>query len=235
MTLGAGVVNAGLGRFNLNGLGASSANFTMDGIDASTNPQAPQAQFKEGQNYISIVSMEAVQEVQVTKGVFPAEYARTMGGNVNVITKSGTNSWHGSVLELFNSEELNGRSQFLTTRPGSTFNQYGGSLGGPILRDKIFIFGAYEGYQERTATTVQGNVPTPSLRDSMLQSVPAYKTVLDLFPLPNQPFSPAATTGLYIASASQSASDNHFDIRPDIRLSNRALFTATYVHAAPPA
>jgi len=54
MTLGAGIVNAGLGRLNFNGLGASAANFTMDGIDASTNPQAPQAQFKEGQNAHSL-------------------------------------------------------------------------------------------------------------------------------------------------------------------------------------
>ncbi|MEO7653974.1 MAG: TonB-dependent receptor, partial [Bryobacteraceae bacterium] len=233
MTLGSGIVNAGLGRFNFNGLGASAGNFTMDGIDASSNPQAPQAQFKEGQNYISIVSLEAVQEVQVTKGVFSAEYGRTMGGNVNVITKSGTNQWHGSAFELFNAEELNGRAQFLTVRPGTTFNQYGGSLGGPVRKDRIFVFGAYEGYQERSAVTRQGNVPTPFLREQMIQAVPAYKTVLDLFPLPTLPFAATAATGTYIAAGSQTASDNHFVLRPDIRLSDKALLSATYVRATP--
>ncbi len=233
MTLGSGIVNAGLGRFNFNGLGASGANFTMDGIDASTNPQAPQAQFKEGQNYIAIVSLEAVQEVQVTKGVFSAEYGRTLGGNVNVITKSGTNQWHGSLLELFNAEELNGRQQFLTRRPGTTFNQYGGSLGGPIRKDRIFVFGAYEGYQERNAVALQGNVPTPLLRDEMIGAVPAYKTVLDLYPLPNQPFNATAVTGTYIGAGSQTASDNHIVLRPDIHLTDNALLSATYVRASP--
>jgi hypothetical protein len=233
MTLSAGVVNAGLGRFNLNGLGASAANFTMDGIDASTNPQAPQAQFKEGQNYISIVSMEAVQEVQTSKGVFSAEYGRTLGGNINVITKSGTNSWHGSAFELFNSEELNGRLQFLALRPGTTFNQYGGSLGGPVVKNRLFLFGAYEGYQERNAVARQGNVPTPSLREAMIRATPAYQSVLDLFPLPNQPFAAAAATGQYIGAASQSAADNHFVVRPDYRLSDRVLLTGTWVRSAP--
>ena len=78
----------------------------MDGIDASGNPQAPQAQFKEGQNYIAVVSMEAVQEVQVAKACSPPS-TPALGGNINVITKSGTNTWHGSALELFSSEELN--------------------------------------------------------------------------------------------------------------------------------
>jgi len=233
MSLGSGVVDMGQGQFSYNGLGMSSTNLTMDGIDASSNAQAPQAQFKDANNYIAIVSLEAVQEIQMSKGVFSAEYARSLGGSINVITKSGTNTWHGSAFNLFNSEELNGRLQFLTTKPGTTFNQFGGSLGGPIWKNRAFIFGAYEGYRERSASVLQNTMPTPSLRAAMISAVPAYKQVLDFFPLPNQPYAANAATGNYIAPGSVSAGDDHFDLRPDIRFSDRALLTMTFVHARP--
>lgn len=69
-----------------------------------------------------------------------------MGGQVNLLTRSGTNKWHGSLFKNFQSDSLNARPQRLRSKPGLTFNQFGGSIGGPIKRDKIFIFGVYEGY-----------------------------------------------------------------------------------------
>ena len=92
-------------------------------------------------NQIDVMSIEAVQEVQTVKGIVPAEYAHVLTGNVNLITRSGGNSWHGSLFENFQSEELNARIQTATTRPPLTFNQFGGSLGGPIKKDKVFVFG----------------------------------------------------------------------------------------------
>jgi hypothetical protein len=233
-TVGTGVASAGAGQFVLNGLGQSATSISMDGIDASANPQAPQAQLKEGFNYISVVSMEAVQEVQVSKGVFSAEYGRTLGGNVNVITKSGTNAWHGGVFELFNAEDMNSRQQFLKVKPGTTFNQYGGSFGGRIIRNRAFFFGALEGYQERSAATVQGNVPTPKLRGEMTAAVPAYKLVLDNYPLPNEAFAATADTAAYIGSGSVSSGDLSLTLRPDIWVkANRLLLTGTYVRSRP--
>ena len=72
-------------------------------------------------NYINGISIEAVGEVQVTKGVIPAEYTRSLGGNLNIISRSGTNELHGSLFENFRAENLNARNQFLTTKPGVTF------------------------------------------------------------------------------------------------------------------
>ena len=233
MTLNPAAIDMGSGKLSLGGLGMNSTSFTQDGIDASSNPQSPSTMFQSGTNYISIVSMEAVQELQVTKGVAPAEYSRMLGGNINVITKSGSNTWRGSAFELFNSEELNARLQFLKTKPGRTFNQFGGSLGGPIRKNKAFIFGAFEGYEERTPVVLNGSVPTPSLRNSAIAAVPAYKTYLDLFPQPNQPYAASATTATYIGAGALSSSDKNLVVRSDIRLSDRALFSATYVHAMP--
>ena len=171
---------------------------TMDGIPASAHPGSPQGGFRGGFNYIEIASMEAIETVDIAKSVFSAEYGRAMSGNINVVTKTGTNQWHGSLFHLFNAEELNGRPVFLAVRPPTTFNQFGGSLGGPIIKNRVFIFGVYEGYRDRRATTINGAVPTPRLRDAMTANFPDYKLVLDNFFLPNQPYAPGAATGAYI-------------------------------------
>lgn len=234
MSIGTGVSRVGdTGEFILNGLGRAAASFTMDGIDASANPQAPQVNMKEGHNNIAVVTMEAVEEVQVSKGVFSAEFGRALSGNVNVVTKSGTNELHGSLFELFNAEELNGRSQFLRVRPGVAFNQFGGSLGGPIRRDKLFLFGAYEGYQDRSFAALQENVPSARLRAAMLARVPDYKLFLDGYPLPNQPTPETAATGAFIGSGTQSGKDNHVTVKPDWWITSANKLTATYVRGRP--
>lgn len=233
-TIGTGISPGRTGQFTLNGLGQAATSITMDGIDASGNPQAPAAQFAEGHNYIAVTGMEAVEEVQVSKGVFSAEYGRALGGNINVITKSGSNVWRGSLFHLFNSQELNAREQFLASKPATTFNQYGGSVGGRLVRDRVFFFSAVEGYQERTATAVNGNVPTERLRAEMLAADANYKLLLDTYPLPNQPHAANADTGAYIGAGSITSSDLHWVARPDVWLiPSRLLLTGTYVRSRP--
>jgi outer membrane receptor protein involved in Fe transport len=130
-------------------------------------------------NYINVLSIEAVQEVQTVKGVSSAEYGNQLRGNVNLITKSGTNQLHGSLFESFRAEDLNAKERRLATGAPFTFNQFGGSLGGPIRRDKILLFGTYEGYHESAFAIVQGDVPTVKLRNEAIAAQPIYKTFLD--------------------------------------------------------
>ncbi|MEO7650694.1 MAG: TonB-dependent receptor, partial [Bryobacteraceae bacterium] len=234
MSLGTGIVQDTASRRNsfiLNGLGKAATSITMDGIPASGTSEISSASVEGG--YIGVTSMEAVEEVQVTKGVFSAEYGRALAGNVNVITKSGTNQIHGSVFELFGSEELNARNQLLATKRALTFNQFGGSLGGPIIRDRVFLFGAFEGYRQRSFQPVQTDVPTPLLRSRMLAAVPDYKIILDGFPLPNQAFGADALSARYVGAASAGANTNHLILRPDVWLSSRARLSATYVRENP--
>jgi hypothetical protein len=222
------------GSFTLNGLAAGGTSITMDGIPANAHPGSPQGGFRGGFNNIDVASLEAVQEVDVAKGVFPAEYGRAMSGNINVITKSGTNQLHGSIFELFNSEDLNGRQAFLTSRPPTTSNQFGGSVGGPILKNRLFFFGVYEGYQDQTTTTINGVVPTPSLRAAMIANSPGYQLLLNEYYLPNQPYSATATTGQYIGSGTTVAEDNpHLEAKVDYILSSNSRLSATYVHDRP--
>src|SRR5262249_32794581 len=171
---GTGVFRTG-GDVILNGLGRGGTSITLDGTDASSNPERPSTAMFGDFNYINTVSMEAVQELQTSKGVIPAEYSRALSGNINVISRSGPNIWHGSAFENFQAEELNARNQFLATKPGFTFNQFGGSLGGPAIKNRIFGFGVYEGYREAAFSPVSGNVPTERLRQDMIARVPDYK------------------------------------------------------------
>ena len=106
---------------------------------------------------------DAVQEYRIMSGVIPAQFGYTSGGVVNVVTRSGTNTLHGSVYEFFRNDVLDAEQSFPRPKFGKQeirFNNYGGTLGGPVLRNKMFLFGNYEGYQFRSALPVYFTLPT---------------------------------------------------------------------------
>ena len=232
VTLSSGVTRSG-GDVYLNGAGRGGTSVSVDGTDATGNPERPSLAMFGDFNYINGISIEAVSEVQIIKGVIPAEYTRSMGGNINILSRSGTNQLHGSLFENFRAENLNARSQFLRNKPGVTFNQFGGSLGGPILKDRLFGFFVYEGYRERAFAAVTGNVPTERLRNDMLRAVPAYKPFLDTLPLPNQSHNPAGPTGQYIGAGSLKNEDNHMVIKPDWRITDNMSAAVTVTRFRP--
>ncbi len=91
---------------------------------------------------------------------------------VNVITKSGTNALHGTLFHTWQGKILNARQPLLPSKTPFVYNQFGGSAGGPIIRDKLFMFGVYEGYRESVFSVVSGFVATPLLRQMMLARNP---------------------------------------------------------------
>ena len=232
VTLGTGVVRSS-GDIFLNGSGRGGTQVSVDGTDATSNPERPSINMFGNFNYVSTISIDAVQEVQLVKGIIPAEYTRAMGGNLNLITKSGTNEIHGTAFENFRAEELNARNQLLSGKPGVTYNQFGGSLGGPIVKDRVFIFGVYEGYRERAFSPVRDDVPTQSLRNEMLAAVPEYSLWLDTVPLPNQAHAPDADTAEFIGAGSLQNNENHFVIKPDVRVTDNMNVSVNYTRARP--
>lgn len=238
LQLGTGVGTTGGGSgggagVRLNGLGRSGARYTVDGGDASSNPENPATSLRGVSQAIHIISLEAIEEVHALKGIAPAEYGHMLGGSVNVVTKSGTNRWHGSLFHLFRAEDLDAKSRQLTTKPPLTFNQFGGSSGGPIRRDRIFIFGAFEGYREAAFAVVQGDVPTAKLRAEAIRAVPAYKALLDTIYLPNQPHAPEADSARYVGAAASRRRDNHAVIKGDWKISDATSLTLTYTRGRP--
>ncbi len=221
----------------MNGIGRNGTAFAVDGGEASSNPEGRGASVYQAPNYIDIMSIEGVQEVQMVKGTVPAEYGNLVGGQVQLVTKSGTNEWHGSLFHGIRADNLNATNSFLKSRgigkTPQTFNQFGGSVGGPIVKNKAFIFSTYEGYQERRLRQVDGNVPTAQLRERMVAAVPGYQSVLSFFPLPNQPHDPEDTDGVFIDVGSERREDNHVDIKGDIRLGSQSNLALTYARGRP--
>lgn len=218
---------------NMNGIGTNGTQWSLDGTNASGNTGANSPGVYQAPNLVDIMSIEGIQEVSAVKGVIPAEYENAIGGQVNLISKSGGNQWHGSLFENHRNRALNARLQTLATKPALTFNQFGGSLGGPIKKDKIFVFGDFEGYREREGVFVQGNVPTDGLRAQLQAAVPAYKMTLDAFPAPNQPVAPNAIVGLYSGAAAGQRNDNHYDAKGDILFTSNSRLAITYNHGRP--
>ncbi len=107
-------------------------------------------------------NVEGIQEVTVQTNNYAAEVGRTAGGVVNIVTRSGTNAFHGSVYEFFRNNIFDARNVFQTTgnQPELRQNQYGGSIGGPVLKNKMFFYFDYEGFRQVSGVTDTGTVPT---------------------------------------------------------------------------
>ena len=144
---GAVSVNGGRGRAN---------NFSVNGGDANDQ-------------FVNLPTIQptpdAIDEFRVISNTFDAEYGRNSGAVVNVVTKSGTNKFHGDIYEYFRNTVLNAQGYFNTVKPQENQNQFGGTFGGPILKDRTFFFVSYEGRRVRQGISGQTvTVPTPQER-----------------------------------------------------------------------
>ncbi len=163
--------------------------YLLDGVassDLSGNPQSAMG---------SYVGAETVQEFQIVTNNYSAEYRSQAGGIISAVTKSGTNSLRGSTFWTHRNDSLDSANYFddafNVEKPDFTRHQYGGSIGGPILRDRTFFFASYEGLRERLGQTDTITVPTMAARQGILPTgvVPINAGVvpyLSLWPVPGQ-------------------------------------------------
>ncbi len=197
---GSGVAGTekGFGQFNINGQRDRSNNYTLDGTDNNdpwfNNSALNQVGITGAP--ATLLPIDAIQEFNL-QSQFPAEYGRNTGGVVNIITKSGTNDFHGSAFEYARNSFWDARNYFDPVgTPHTQFinNQFGGSFGGPIIHDKTFFFGAYEGQRERVGSDFDFTLPTVSeinsARALALSKNPAINTapldaILSYFPVNN--------------------------------------------------
>jgi Carboxypeptidase regulatory-like domain/TonB dependent receptor len=155
------------GSFSVNGARGRSNNFLLDGTDMNDGYRNDPAINEAGVfgTPATILPVEAVAELRVASN-FESEYGRSAGAVINIVTKSGTNDWHGSGLEFLRNTVLNARNYFdqQSNGPQQPFhnNQFGGSIGGPIKKDHTFVFGDYEGMREKGSQSGLACVPTPA-------------------------------------------------------------------------
>lgn len=218
------------GGVSINGLPSVGYNLTVDGTNASTNTEFTSYAAYQQPNIINTINNDAIQGVEVSKGVIPATVADAVSGNINLTTRSGGNDLHGSLYEINEESLYDARNGLLTARPRTTFNEYGGFVSGPIYRPHLFFFGSYEGARLRTARVVSGNVPTPYL-DSIAPSI--YQPLLSLFPSIAQPASATATAGLYTGPGTFAQNDGNGVARIDYNINPSNQIFVRYIRARP--
>lgn len=158
--------NAASGAFSANGLRPAQNNYLLDGIDNNSNA----VDFLNGTNFVILPPVDAIQEFKVQTADFSAELGRSAGAVLNASIKSGTNSLHGAVWEFFRNDKLDAADFFENNngikKGALRQNQFGASAGGPILRNKAFFFGDYEGFRRVQGSVASANVPTLKERSS---------------------------------------------------------------------
>src|SRR5256712_10383896 len=181
------------------------------------------------------LGVDAVEQFSVLTSNYPAQHGRSSGGIIGASTRSGTSEFHGTVYEFFRNSALDARNFFDTKKPPFRRNQFGASLGGPILKDRTFIFGDYEGLRSSLGVTQVDTVPSAAARAGNLSTgqIKVDPTVLSFvnafYPLPNGSLLGAGDTGVFTFSGQQVTPENYFTIKVDHKLSEQDAVSGTYM------
>ncbi len=163
----------GYGNVEFNGLPALSNGYIVDGLETND----PFTGLNSGLSTNLVLGMNSISEVTVNTLSYSVDQGRYGASQVNYVTKSGTNRFHGNLYEMWNGSLLNAADYFTNATPGnhkprSTVNHFGGSLGGPILRDKLFFFADSEWVRIALPIVTPVTVPTPAFQSYVLQQLP---------------------------------------------------------------
>ena len=225
------------GSVIVNGARETANTFLIDGVD-NNSPLIGRTTM--------LPSVDAIEEFKVQASTSSAEYGRGAGAQINLLLRSGGNRWHGSAFEYLRNRVLDAKNYFdlpdcrPTSVPGTCAsipayirNQFGGTLGGPIIRNRTFFFASYEGLRLRQATTRESTVPSQNLRETILGSLPpsilnpAGVAALNLYPAANVGNDLANST-LFVAAPVIRSSTNSGTIKVDHQIGSRDALSAHY-------
>src|ERR1700674_2196914 len=247
-TLQAGVIDAhdqppvgsgdrtkrGFGNQLIIGGGRPQANnYLLDGVNINDYSNGGPGSVLGGN-----LGTDAVGEFTVLTTNYSAEYGRTSGGVISAITKSGTNQIHGSVYEFLRNKSLDAANFIDNSRgipkPPFRRNQFGGSAGGPIRKDKTFFFADYEGVRQGLGSTLSSTVPTQADIDAATALLPTLNPPVTTGPDPNallylKTFFPVSPTGTFAFAGNQITTENFVIGRVDHTFSEKDLIFGTYL------
>ena len=202
----------------------------LDGISVNDYSNGPPASALG----VSLGS-DAVEQFTVLTSNYPAQYGRSSGGIIGASTRSGTKTFHGSVFEYIRNDAFDARNFFDAAKPAFHRNQFGGSAGGPIWKDRTFIFGDYEGLRQSQGITQVATVPSSAARSGNLSTGkvtpdPTIQTFLTAFyPLPNGPLLGTGDTGIFTFAGQTVTPENYFTTKLDHKFSERDSLSGTYM------
>ncbi|MBV8820998.1 MAG: TonB-dependent receptor [Acidobacteriaceae bacterium] len=153
-------------------------NFTFDGVDATGIYNQNQKA-----NIRLAMSTESIAEFKASAMLYSAEYGGAPGGQVVLVSKTGTNAFHGAAFEYFRNSIFDARGPFdPSSPPAFRLNQFGVDFGGPVIHNRTFFYANYEGYRQSLGQTLLGTVPTPAIIRQVRANTPSLAPYLDLFP-----------------------------------------------------
>ena len=200
------------------GRGLDDNNFTYDGIDATNIVNQAQQPF-----VCLAVPTDAIAEFRIDTMLFTAENGSTPGGQVAVVSKSGSNELHGSLFEFLRNDIFDARQPIDTLnphKPAFRLNQFGGDLGGPIVRDRSFFYFTYEGLRQTLGQTLPGFVPSDALRAQVAAAQPVLVPILNAYPRGQIPVAGSAQVAEFVGSGRQLDHEDSAMLRLDQRFSS---------------
>jgi hypothetical protein len=228
--------NNDAGQFSVNGQRASSNYWMVDGVSANIGastvfPPGNGAAGALGSFSVlggtnSLVSIDALQEFRIQTSTFAPEFGRTPGGQVSIVTRSGTNQFHGTAFDYLRNDLLDANDWFADNvrlkKPEERQNDFGGTWGGPLRRDRTFFFFSYEGLRLRLPQTLVTTVPDVAARR---QATAMLKPILNAYPMANGADDLSTGIADFNATYSNAASLDAYSLRIDHRLTgNVSLF-----------
>ncbi len=228
-----------VGQFSINGQRSSSNYWTVDGVSANVGittfattgnaAGGAAAGFAVQGGTNSLVSVDALQEFRIQTSTYAPEFGRTPGGQISIVTRSGTNQVHGTAFDYFRNDVLDANDWFAdlnkNPKPQERQNDFGGTFSGPIFRDKTFFFFSYEGLRLRLPMVQQTIVPSLAARQNA-ESV--MQPFLSAFPLPNGPAAPGVDQNQFNASFSNKSSLDASSLRIDHAVNSKLMLFGRY-------
>jgi Carboxypeptidase regulatory-like domain/TonB dependent receptor len=219
------------GQFSVNGQRANANYFTVDGVSANFGVSAGTAPGQAAAGSLpaltahggtnSLVSADALQEMRVQSSSYAPEWGRAPGAQISLVTRAGTNEFHGTASGYFRHEKLDANDWFANSRkfhkPPMRQNLFSATLGGPLSRDRVFFFASYEGLRLRQPRVTITEVPSDAART---MSPATLRPFLDAFPRQNGPRS-TPTLGQFSAAYSNPSRFDAFSLRVDANLGGR--------------
>jgi len=232
------------GQFSVNGQRPSSNYWMVDGVGANIGVgvnatlypgnglSGALGSFSAMGGTNSLVSVDAMQEFRIQTSTYAPEFGRTPGGQISIATRSGTNQFHGSLFDYFRNDVLDANDWFANynrlPKPEERQNDFGGTVSGPIRKEKTFFFFSYEGLRLQLPAVGETTVPDLSARKSAIASLQPF---LNAYPLPNGSDDPSTGIAQFNASYSNRSTLDAYSLRLDHKLTNAVTLFGRYAYS----
>lgn len=232
------------GQFSVNGQRTDANYWMVDGVSANIGVGVTNigsagvalggtvGSFSAQGGTNSLASIDALQEFRIQTSTYAPEFGRTPGAQVSIVTRSGTNQFHGTGFDYLRNDVFDANDWFAShaglKKPEERQNDFGGTIAGPIRKDRAFFFFSYEGLRLRLPQVAQSEVPDLAARQN---AIAALQPFLNAYPLPNGADNTSTGAAQFNASFSNSATLDAYSIRVDHHLTNKATIFGRYDHS----